>query len=112
ARFTQIDYNREMALIGEVDEDGRKKMIGVSRIVSDLENKTAEFAIVVADPWQGKGLGGHLTDKIIEIARDKGIEKIYASVMKGNEMMVQMFKDRDFTFESVDINVFYVEKYV
>jgi acetyltransferase len=112
ARFTQIDYNREMALIGEIDEDGRKKMIGVSRIVSDLENKTAEFAIVVADPWQGKGLGGHLTDKIIEIARDKGVEKIYASVMKGNEMMVQMFKDRDFTFESVDINVFYVEKHV
>ncbi len=70
-RFTQIDYNREMALIGEIVEEGKTKMIGVSRIVSDLENHTAEFAIVVADPWQGKGVGAHLMDKILEVARKK-----------------------------------------
>lgn len=111
-RFTQIDYNREMALIGEIVEEGKTKMIGVSRIVSDLENHTAEFAIVVADPWQGKGVGAHLMDKILEVARKKGIKKIYASVMKANDTMVQMFKSRDFIFTSVDINVYYVEREV
>jgi acetyltransferase len=111
-RFTQIDYNREMALIGEINVDGKTQMIGVSRIVSDLENHTAEFAIVVADPWQGKGVGAHLMDKILEVAKKKGLKKIYASVMKANDTMVQMFKSRDFTFTSVDINVFYVEREV
>ncbi|MBK7095544.1 MAG: bifunctional acetate--CoA ligase family protein/GNAT family N-acetyltransferase [Saprospiraceae bacterium] len=111
-RFTQIDYNREMALIGEITVDGKTQMIGVSRIVSDLENHTAEFAIVVADPWQGKGVGAHLMDKILEVAKRQGLKKIYASVMKANDTMVQMFKSRDFTFTSVDINVFYVEREV
>jgi acetyltransferase len=109
-RFTQIDYNREMALIGEINVDGKTQMIGVSRIVSDLENHTAEFAIVVADAWHGKGLGAHLMDKILEIAKKKGIKKVYASVMKANDTMVQMFRQRDFIFTSVDINVFYVER--
>ena len=109
-RFTQIDYNREMALIGEINVDGKTQMIGVSRIVSDLENHTAEFAIVVADPWQGKGVGAHLMDKILEVAKKQGVKKIYASVMKANDTMVQMFKARGFTFTSVDINVFYVER--
>ena len=109
-RFTQIDYNREIALIGEIKEDGKTKMIGVSRLVADIEKETAEFAIVVGDPWQGIGLGGQLMDKIIEVAKDMKIKKIYASVMKANEAMVTMFRQRDFQFSSVDTTVFYVEK--
>lgn len=109
-RFTQIDYNREIALIGEINENGKTQMIGVSRLVSDIDNDTAEFAIVVADPWQGKGVGAYLMDYILDIAKQKGIKKVYASVMKANETMVTMFRSRDFIFSTVDTNVFYVER--
>ncbi|HMR44634.1 MAG TPA: acetate--CoA ligase family protein, partial [Saprospiraceae bacterium] len=56
-RFTQIDYDREMAIVAELEEGGHKKFAGVVRLVSETLNNTAEFAIVVADPWQGQGLG-------------------------------------------------------
>ncbi|HHH52391.1 MAG TPA: bifunctional acyl-CoA synthetase/GNAT family N-acetyltransferase [Bacteroidetes bacterium] len=109
-RYTQIDYEREMALIGEIEERGKRKMIGVARIVNDHGNESAEFAIVVADPWQGLGLGSKLMDKVISISTSHGIKKIYASVLKANETMVKMFRERGFTFKSVDMNTFYVEK--
>ena len=109
-RYTQIDYEREMALIGEIEEKGERKMIGVARIVHDHANESAEFAIVVADPWQGLGLGAKLMDKVIEISKRHGIKRIYASVLKANETMIKMFRERGFEFKSVDMNTFYVEK--
>ena len=109
-RYTQIDYEREMALIGEIEEKGERKMIGVARIVHDHGNESAEFAIVVADPWQGLGLGAKLMDKVIEISKSHGIKRIYASVLKANETMIKMFRERGFEFKSVDMNTYYVEK--
>jgi acetyltransferase len=96
-RYTQIDYDREIAIIAEVDESGRKKMAGVVRLVSDPYNNTGEFAIVVADPWQNKGLGGRMTDYIMEIARSRGIKKVYADFLRDNYIMMHMFQDRGFT---------------
>lgn len=55
SRLTQIDYDREMAIIAEVEEDGQKKMAGVARIIADGWGKTAEFAILLADNWQRQG---------------------------------------------------------
>ncbi|MEK7255485.1 MAG: GNAT family N-acetyltransferase, partial [Bacteroidota bacterium] len=95
-RFTHIDYDREMALIALVEEEGATKIAGVVRIISDAWGETAEFAILVADPWQNQGLGTQLTDYILEIARDKGIRKIYASVLSANQRMLKMFQDRGF----------------
>lgn len=108
-RFTQIDYEREMALMAQVEEKGKKKMIGVVRIVNNVGDKNTEFAIVVADPWQGKGLGGKLTDLILDISRENGAEKVYASVLKANSTMVQMFKSRNFDVKSIDMNTYRVE---
>ena len=108
-RFTQIDYEREMALMAQVEEKGKKKMIGVVRIVNNIGDKNTEFAIVVADPWQGKGLGGKLTDLILEISRENGAEMVYASVLKANSTMVQMFKSRNFDVKAIDMNTYRVE---
>lgn len=108
-RYTQIDYEREMALMAQIEEDGKKKMIGVVRIVNNVGDKNTEFAIVVADPWQGKGLGGKLTDLILEISRKNGAEMVYASVLKANSTMVQMFKTRNFDIKSIDMNTYRVE---
>ena len=96
-RYTQIDYDREIALVAEVEEEGRKKFAGVVRLIEDPNERNAEFAIVVADPWQGKGLGNRFTDYILDTARERGIKKVYASVLKDNSMMLHMFRKRGFT---------------
>ncbi|OIN98051.1 acetyl CoA synthetase subunit alpha [Candidatus Desantisbacteria bacterium CG1_02_49_89] len=101
-RFTQIDYDREIAIIAEVEEDGGKKMAGVVRLVADPDIETAEFAIVVADPWQRQGIGSIFTDYILEIAKEKGLKAIYASVMKSNYIMIHMFRKRGFRMEEKD----------
>ncbi len=108
-RLTQIDYDREMALIVEITEDGKKHMAGVVRIIADGWGETAEFAILVADPWQNQGLGSLMTDYMLEIARDKGIKKVNASVLRNNSHMIRMFKDRGFTLETEDSGVYSAE---
>jgi acetyltransferase len=55
SRLTQIDYDREMAIIAEVEDGGLKKMAGVARIIAEAWGETAEFAILLADDWQGQG---------------------------------------------------------
>jgi acetyltransferase len=96
-KYTQIDYDREMAIIALVDgEDGEKQMAGVVRIISDAWNETAEYAILVADPWQNQGLGGELTDYILDIARSRGIRKVFAEVLNVNDVMSYVLRKRGF----------------
>ncbi len=109
SRFTHIDYDREMAIIAELEEDGEKKMIGVVRIIQDPFGETAEYAILVADPWQGQGLGGLLTDFILEIARDKGLQRIYATLLASNDRMLNLFKRRGFRVKREDFETYSVE---
>jgi len=101
-RYTQIDYDREIAIIAEVEDQGKKKMAGVVRLISDPYNETAEFAIVVADPWHYKGLGNRLTDYILEIARKRKIKKVYASVLEENKVMLHMLRKRGFQITKKD----------
>ncbi len=108
-RYTQNDYDREIAIIAEIEERGKKKMAGVARIIADPYNETAEFAIVVADPWQNRGLGSRMTDYIIEIARKRGTGKIYANLMKNNTIMKNMLKKRGFSVEKADEDTYYAE---
>ncbi len=109
-KFTNIDYDRELALVAEINRNDRRKMIGVVRIVNDIGNEATEYAIVIADPWQGKGLGSELTNRIMEIAKDKGIKKIYANVLKSNVTMLEMFKKRKFKIETLDATTYRVWK--
>ncbi|MBK8492409.1 MAG: bifunctional acetate--CoA ligase family protein/GNAT family N-acetyltransferase [Saprospirales bacterium] len=110
-RFTQIDYDREMAIIAEIQEtpDGPPRMAGVVRLVGDAWNENAEYAIVVADPWQGQGLGSKMTDFSLEIARERDIRKIYASVLSNNEGMIGIFERKGFTFRQEGYDAYYVE---
>ena len=74
-------------------------MAGVVRIIGDQYNETAEYAIVIADPWHNLGLGNKFTDYILDIAKARGIQKVYASVMPDNHIMVHMFRKRNFIIE-------------
>jgi acetyltransferase len=98
-RYTQIDYDREMAIIAVIDEPDGQKMAGVVRIIGDAYNDSAEFAIVVADPWQGRGLGGIFTDYILQVAMEMGFRRIYANFVHDNFIMKHLFESRGFTIK-------------
>jgi len=95
-RYTQIDYDREIAIIAEITDRGEKKMIGVVRLIADPYDDSAEFAIVVADPWQFQGLGKKFTDYILAIARARGIKKVWAKFLADNKPMLAIFQKREF----------------
>lgn len=98
-RFTNIDYRRETAIIGILEEGSKEKMIGVGRIITDPDGNSGEFAVIVGDPWQGLGLGEKLTDSIIGVADDKGLEEIWATIMKKNIAMINLCKKLGFETE-------------
>lgn len=101
-RYCYIDYDREMALVAEVNEDGQKRLAGVGRLICDPDGEAAEYAVLVADPWQNRGLGGLLTDRCLEIARSWGVRQVYAQTTTDNPRMVHMFKIRNFEVEHPD----------
>jgi len=100
-RYTHNDYDREIGIIAEAEEKGEKKMLGVVRLIHDPNNESAEFAIVVGDPWQGKGLGSEMMDYILEIARKRGLKQVYGTIMKENRIMVDVCKARGFEMENI-----------
>ena len=109
-RYTQIDYDREIALVAELEEEDQNVIAGVVRIVADANNETAEFAILVGDPWQGQGLGNQFMDLIMNIAEQRGIKKVYATVLNANVVMLHMFRKRGFAIKRFDEDSSYAEK--
>jgi acetyltransferase len=95
-RFCFIDYDREMGIVAEVEEDGHRKLIGVSRLVADMNHEAAEYALIVADRWQGHGVGGLLTDYSLEVARKWGMKRVVAETSKDNARMLATFRNRGF----------------
>jgi acetyltransferase len=104
-RYTQIDYDREMAIIAMLIENGKEKMAGVVRLIADPYNDSAEFAILVADAYQNKGLGNKLTDYVFDIARKKGVRRIYAEIMTENCAMIHILKKRGFDMSQSNDNI-------
>lgn len=86
--FTEIDYDRHMAIIAVRDRDGEPEEIGVTRYVVTEPADTCEFAIVVADAWQGLGLGRILLQTLIEIARRRGLRSMFGDVLGSNRRML------------------------
>lgn len=91
-RFTNVNYPDEMALIATVKEAGREREIGVARYVRLPDSKSAEMAIVVADAWQGKGVGTRLLVDLRLCAVAAGIEQLKASVLSENRRMYEFVK--------------------
>ena len=98
-RYCFVDYDREMAIVAEAGGNGARQLIGVGRLVADPDHDTAEYAVLVADPWQGRGAGGHLTDYCLEIAKTWGVKRVIAQTLAENSRMLAMFQKRDFHLE-------------
>jgi acetyltransferase len=95
-RFCNIDYDREMAMVAETYVDGKRRIIGISRLIVDSDGKKAEYAIVIHDDFQAKGLGYKMTDILIGLAQDKGLDEIYGSVLTENEKMLTVVQKLGF----------------
>jgi acetyltransferase len=95
-RFCNIDYDREMAIVAEIKEGNRKRIIGISRLILDSDLKSGEFAVLVHDDFHGKGLGYKLVDMIIGIAQEKGLDNIYGIVLSDNERMLRLCRKLGF----------------
>ncbi len=105
-RFTQIDYDRDVAIIAEVERDGKKISIGVNRLVYYPHSEEYEFAVVVTDAWQGSGAGRLLMEKLIYIAKDRGIPEIFGLVLRDNVSMMRFIKNFGFKVVESEYDVF------
>ncbi len=97
ARFTQIDYDREMAIVATInDGTSDERIIGVTRYLLNADAITAEFALVVADDFHHRGIGSALMKTICAIARSRGIKAIIGQVLASNSDMLALMKQLGF----------------
>ncbi len=99
-RYCFIDYDREMAIVAELNRNDERKLLGVGRLVGAPDMKTGEYAVLITDEWQNKGLGGILTDYCIEIAKDWGLELVVAQTTTDNPRMISLFEKRKFELDA------------
>jgi acetyltransferase len=91
ARFTQIDYDRELALVAVVDDErapAHEVFVGVARYVTNPDGTSAEYAIVVDDAWQKRGIGRALIERLIAAAKRKGLTQLAGTVLRDNVRML------------------------
>lgn len=98
-QLTTIDYSRDMALAAVVMTEDSELLIGVARYVMDTGAEVpapCEFAIVVADAWQGRGIGKHMMLKLIAVARGRGVPQLFGEILAMNHGMLEMVKKLGF----------------
>jgi acetyltransferase len=97
-RFTQIDYDCEMAFVAlHTNAAGREEEIASSRYVQEADGETCEFALVVQDGWQGHGIGQLMMQAIIDHARERGLLRMRGDVLFENHKMMRLMKRMGFS---------------
>jgi len=95
-RFTQIDYHNEMALIAVKSNGAGEEQIGVARYTINVDKTSCEFALTVSDRWQGRGIAHHLMQDLLEVARDRNLEKMQGQVLSENSRMLELVTSLNF----------------
>ena len=102
-RFTQIDYDREMAFVATIMNDGKEVEVGVCRYITNPDGVTCEYAIVIADDWHRRGLGRRMMAQLIEAARRRGLQAMVGHVMASNRGMLDLCQELGFVIaDSID----------
>ncbi len=114
ARFTQIDYSREMALIAVTEDDGKPVQQGVARYIINPDETSCEFAIVVSDRKQQQGIGTRLMVALMDAARDHGLTTMEGTVLAKNQPMLTLMTDLGFRKRRSedDPDLFVVERWL
>jgi acetyltransferase len=95
-RFTQIDYDREMALVALDESKDAARILGVARVIGKPDGQEGEFAVVVGDAWQGKGVGAELLKRCLEIVQKRGMKTVWGTALKENKQMVKLARKLGF----------------
>jgi acetyltransferase len=98
-RFTHVNYPDDFALVALVDAPEGERQIGVARYAREPGDDTAEIAIVVADDWQGRGIATRLLTDLRDIARQAGVRRLVASVLRENGRMLELVRRLGFQLE-------------
>jgi len=96
-RLCHLDYDREMALVAVKKGDSGPQFLGVSRYYLDPEAMSAEYAVVIGDPWQKSGLGRHLMQRLIDVAKQRGVKTLHGPVLRENRGMLALAKELGMT---------------
>ncbi len=96
SRFTQIDYDREMALVALVEAEGREQQVGVARYVTEPDGRSCEFAVVVADAWQHRGIATRLLRNLIEVAKERRFLRMEGVALRENRGMLLLAREIGF----------------
>jgi acetyltransferase len=99
SRFTQIDYDREMALVALVPGEQGDRQIGVARYVTYADGRGCEFAIVVSDDFQRQGIARQLLSDLIDVARERRLEYMEGIVLRQNANMIRLAESLGFEVE-------------
>ncbi|MFO1217258.1 MAG: bifunctional acetate--CoA ligase family protein/GNAT family N-acetyltransferase [Burkholderiaceae bacterium] len=99
ARYSQIDYDREMTFVALDADNGAAVLLGEARAVCDPDNQRAEFAIQVASHCQRRGLGTVLMDKLLRHLRARGVREVWGECLAENHGMAALAKKSGFSVE-------------
>jgi acetyltransferase len=99
--YCNLDYDRQIAIVAELKQDGGR-IIGAGRVIAEPDGKSGEFAVLVTDKWQLKGLGSMLMDYIIMVARNMRLQRIFATVLGDNTKMIRLCEKMGFRIEALD----------
>jgi acetyltransferase len=97
-RLTQIDYDRDMALV--LFAEASNEILGIVRLSADPNNERAEFAVIVRSDLKGKGLGRTLMLRLLDYARGRGIHVIFGDILRENHAMITLSRKLGFTISS------------
>ncbi|HEY3584695.1 MAG TPA: GNAT family N-acetyltransferase, partial [Casimicrobiaceae bacterium] len=98
ARFTQVDYDRELALVALTGAGtDAAAFAGVARYIANPDRTSAEFAVVVGDEWQRRGVGGVLMRGLIVCAKRRGFDRLIGMVLRENERMIEFVRSLGFS---------------
>lgn len=100
-KYCNLDYDRQIAIVAELNQGG-KQIIGAGRVIAEPNGTSGEFAVLVTDRWQLKGLGSMLMDYIITVARNMRLGRIFATVLPDNIKMINLCKKKGFKIETLD----------
>ena len=96
-RFTNIDYAHHLALVAELFENGRETVVAEARYVRSPGSPVAEFAVSVADEWQGQGLASRLLGTLLCRASTAGVQRMVGETLATNDKMLHLARKAGFT---------------
>jgi len=103
-RYCNIDYDREIAIVAETTTEGRRSLLGVTRLSIEPGGKSGELAFIVGDKWQNFGLGTKMMDYALEIAKEMGVAKVFSIMLTDNYRAISLTRKMGFNLEYLNDN--------